>query len=351
MQYNDEFFMRRCFELAKNGEGRVAPNPMVGAVIVCNGQIIGEGYHTCYGASHAEVMAINSVTDKSLLSKSTIYVNLEPCCHYGKTPPCTHLILKAEIPKVVVAATDPFPKVNGGGIELLQNKGIDVKVGILEEEARELNRFFYTYHLKKRPYIILKWAESIDGYIDTNWDVNSTPVKITGKTSNAIVHKWRAQVQAIMVGTNTVLRDNPKLTARNWQGNNPVRVIVDRNNRTPSGSSIFNNEAQTFVFTSQKSGKVYGDWVHEFEVNSDENIEKVILDTLYKNNIQSLFIEGGTKLITNFLEKDLWDEVRIFIGNIHLQNGISAPIKPDIHPSASSIIGDDKLLVYRKNNL
>ncbi|MDR1055889.1 MAG: bifunctional diaminohydroxyphosphoribosylaminopyrimidine deaminase/5-amino-6-(5-phosphoribosylamino)uracil reductase RibD [Prevotellaceae bacterium] len=351
MIYNDEQIMRRCFELARNGGGRVAPNPMVGAVIVYNGKIIGEGYHSHYGAPHAEVMAIESVTDKSLLSRSIIYVSLEPCCHYGKTPPCTQLILDKGIPKVVIAAADPFTKVNGCGIQLLKNNGVGVVTGVLENEARELNKFFYTYHEKKRPYIILKWAESVDGYIDSIRPANELPTKITNAMSSALVHRWRSQVQSIMVGTNTIIRDNPRLTVRNYQGNNPLRTIIDRKGKLPANALVFNNESETLLFIPQKSDIDYGKHTVQIEINFNDNVEEQILSELYKRQIQSLFIEGGTQLITNFSVKNLWDEARIFIGNVFLKNGVKAPQKPDISPIYVEIIGNDKLLVYRKNNL
>ena len=343
--------MRRCFELARNGEGRVAPNPMEGAIIVHEGRIIGEGYHTQYGAPHAEVMAVNSVIDKSLLPCSTIYVSLEPCCHYGKTPPCSQLILDMGIPKAIIAATDPFPKVSGGGIKQLKDNGVEVVVGILENEARELNRFFYTYHQKKRPYIIIKWAESIDGFIDSERAANEPPAKITGLTSNTLVHRWRTQIQSIMAGTNTVIRDNPQLTSRYWTGKNPLRITFDRNGRIPVNSAIFNDAADTLLFVPQINNNEYGDRTSQILVDFENNTEESVLKELYNRQIQSVFIEGGAQLINSFIKKDLWDEIRIFTGNIYLNEGVKAPAKPNVSPVTHSDIGNDNLLVYRKNNL
>ena len=345
-----EHIMRRCFELARNGEGRVAPNPMVGAVIVCAGQIIGEGYHARYGGPHAELMAVNSVVDKSLLKKSTIYVSLEPCCHYGKTPPCAGLILETGIPRVVVAATDPNPQVNCGGIEMLRTNGVEVITGVLEDETRELNRFFYTYHEKQRPYIILKWAESADGYIDIKRSPFEKPAQISCATSKVLAHRWRSQVQSIMAGTNTILYDNPMLTARNWAGNNPIRLVIDCNGRISPDAQVFNADADTLLFVSKKQNKNYGANTTQIEADFD-NIEEFILNDLYQRKVQSLFIEGGAQLINSFIRKGLWDEARIFISQNTLGDGLKAPDKPSEQIKHLSIIGFDKLLVYRRNFL
>lgn len=352
MQYTDEQIMRRCFELACNGAGKVAPNPMVGAVIVHNGQVIGEGYHMRYGEPHAEVMAVNSVNDKLLLPQSTLYVSLEPCCHYGKTPPCSQLILDMGIPKVVVAATDPFPKVSGGGVKMLRDNGVEVVVGVLEGEARELNKFFYTFYEKKRPYIILKWAQSIDGYIDAERSITQAPAKITNGVSQALVHKWRAEVQSIMVGTNTVLKDNPQLTVRKWMGNNPMRIVVDCNSRLSSNLNVFDNNAQTLLFIADYTPNInYGDNVIPVKINFNNNIEEQILDELYKRQIQSVFIEGGTQLLNSFINKNLWDEARVFVGNVLLKNGVKAPEMPNNIFDCEDNIYNDRLLVFRQNNL
>jgi diaminohydroxyphosphoribosylaminopyrimidine deaminase/5-amino-6-(5-phosphoribosylamino)uracil reductase len=351
MQYTNEFLMRRCIELARNGEGYVAPNPMVGAVITYNGHIIGEGYHTHFGAPHAEVMAVKSVKDKSLLKESVIYVNLEPCCHYGKTPPCAQLIIETGIAKVIIASADPFPSVNGGGIKILKENGITVINGILENEAHELNKFFYTYHQKKRPYIILKWAESADGYIDINRSPDIRPAAISNNTSRMLTHRWRSQVQAIMAGTNTILMDNPQLTSRNWNNNNPLRVIIDRQGRISPNCLALNNDSDNLLFISHKPDYVYSNRTTKIETDFDKNTEEKILDELTKRQIQSLLIEGGTQIINSFMRKNLWDEARVFVSGTFLSNGIKAPQKPDFCKLTSSDIGNDKLFVFRRNNL
>ncbi|HRS53852.1 MAG TPA: bifunctional diaminohydroxyphosphoribosylaminopyrimidine deaminase/5-amino-6-(5-phosphoribosylamino)uracil reductase RibD, partial [Bacteroidales bacterium] len=252
----DALYIRRCFDLARLGMGKVAPNPMVGCVIVNGNKIIGEGYHQEYGGYHAEVNAINSVIDKDLLKTAVLYVNLEPCAHYGKTPPCTDLIISSQIPKVVISNVDPFEKVAGKGINKLRAAGISVIVGVLKQDGKELNKRFFTFCEQKRPYIILKWAQSLDGFIDKERNSNEKlkgPTWITGDFFKKVVHKWRAEEQAIMVGTNTAINDNPKLTVREVPGKNPLRIVIDRVLKLPHNLNLFDSSTPTLVLTEQKN--------------------------------------------------------------------------------------------------
>lgn len=321
-----EQYMLRCVELAKNALGNTYPNPIVGSVIVFNDKIIGEGYHTKAGEPHAEVNAINSVKDKSLLSKSTIYVSLEPCSHFGKTPPCAKLIAKKKIPNVVIGTIDTTAKVSGKGIKILEDAGCKVTVGVLKKECRELNKRFFTFHEQKRPYIILKWAQTIDGFIDLERtpDMPIQPNWITDETCRTLVHKWRSEEQAIMVGTNTVEKDNPKLDVRNWSGKNPVRVLIDRTLRLPFSSNIYDNSISTICFT-QKETPFIKENVHFVKINFEKEILAQILIRLYKLNIQSIIIEGGAMFLNSFIKEKMWDEARIFYGNKLFEKGIVAP--------------------------
>ena len=323
----DILYMRRCLELADNGAGYVAPNPLVGAVIVCDGKLIGEGYHQRYGEKHAEANAIDSVKDKSLLKQSTIYVSLEPCSHRGKQPPCCDLIIRHGIPKVAVATEDPNPLVAGRGIQRLRDAGIDVQVGLLKEEAQEQNRRFFTFQLKKRPYVILKWAQSIDGFIDKKRDINTPPEWLTGPIGQALVHRWRTEEPAIMVGANTVIRDNPQLTARKWIGRNPLRVVFDKDLSLPKTAAIFNNQAQALVFTYAREfdKEGYSPSIDIQPIDPSKGIEEQLLSELYKRNIQSILVEGGGYILTQFINKGLWDEARVFTANKMLTNGLRAP--------------------------
>ncbi len=332
MKSTEEKYIKRCIELAKNGLGTTYPNPLVGCVIVVNNEIIGEGWHQKAGEPHAEVNAINAVKDKSLLSKSTIYVNLEPCSHYGKTPPCCDLIIANNIPNIVIGTIDPFAKVSGNGIKKLLEAGKNVTVGILEEECNELNKRFFMYHKKKRPYIILKWAESLDGFIAPLSKEKSAPVWITNEFSRQLVHKWRSEEQAILVGTNTVLEDNPSLTTRDWTGNNPVRIVLDFNNRISKENHIFDNQAETLLIS-----KNY--------ININNNIATEIANYLYTKGIQSAIIEGGRQTLQTFIDESLWDEARIFKGNCTLNKGVQAP-KILIKNVKKQQILNDELLIF-----
>ena len=317
---NEEFFMQRCIQLASKAMGCTSPNPMVGSVILYNNKIIGEGYHEKYGSHHAEVNAINSVKDKSLLSKSTLFVNLEPCAHFGKTPPCTDLIIQNKIPEVVVGCVDTFSEVSGKGIERMRSVGIVVKVGVLENGSRELNKRFFTFHEKKRPYIILKWAESKDGFIAPK---NQTKAFwMSSSESKKLVHEWRAEEDAILVGRITAEKDNPSLTVREVDGSNPIRIVIDKDLKVSADLNLFNNDAKTIIFNQKKS-----------RVNNSNNYIKInfnnltenILQELHKQNIQSIIIEGGTKTLQSFIDKNLWDEARIFTTNKTLNKGVKSP--------------------------
>lgn len=344
---NQEKYIRRCIELAKNGLGTTYPNPMVGSIIVYNGKIIGEGWHKKSGEPHAEVIAINSVKDKSLLKKSTIYVSLEPCSHFGKTPPCCDLIITNEIPNIVIGTVDSNVKVAGNGIKKLIEAGASVTVGVLESECKELNKRFFTFHEKKRPYVILKWAESQDGFIAPTknlWN-EQKPFWITNEFSRQLVHKWRSEEQAILVGTNTVVNDNPKLDVRDWTGNNPIRIVLDQNNRIPKDRHIYDNQVKTIIFSNLANTNNGENTTFEV-IDFKQNLAQQILKVLYKYNIQSVIIEGGGQTLQTFIDENLWDEARLFIGNIAFENGTKAPIialgKMEKHS-----IGNDELLISR----
>jgi diaminohydroxyphosphoribosylaminopyrimidine deaminase/5-amino-6-(5-phosphoribosylamino)uracil reductase len=342
-----EKYMKRCIELAQKGEGNVAPNPMVGCVIVLDDVIIGEGYHEQYGKAHAEVNAINSVKDKSFLKKATLYVNLEPCSHFGKTPPCADLIVEHKIPYVVIGTIDTFALIAGRGIEKLANAGIDVKTGVLEDECKELNKRFFCYHEKKRPYIILKWAQTSDGFIDIlrNEEGFEKPMRITNDTSLKLSHVWRSREQAIIVGKRTAVFDNPKLTVRNISGKNPLRIAIDRNLTIPLNYFLLDKTTPTLILTSADSQSETN--LEYIRLNFDEDLLPQILDVLYEKQIQSLIVEGGTKLINSFIHNDLWDEARVFISQQRIDDGVNAPVL-DLKPTDKQDIDGDVLLTYRK---
>ena len=342
----NEKMMTRSLELANLGAGNVSPNPMVGCVIVYRGEIIGEGYHRKYGEAHAEVNAINSVANTALLKESTLFVTLEPCAHFGLTPPCSDLIVEKQIPKVVIGTIDPFAEVAGKGIEKMRNAGIEVKVGILETECRELNKRFFTFHEKKRPYIILKWAQTIDGFIDINRTENEfgKPTWITGNESLLRVHKMRAEEDAIMVGTKTAEKDNPSLTVRHCAGSNPIRIVIDNNLRLSKNLNLFDNSANTIVFNSIKNKEIENILFVKIDFRAD--IIPQILETLYNRKILSVIIEGGKQLLESFIKTNFWDEVHQFIGDKKFNNGIKAP-QVSGKMVASEILGSDKLFVHK----
>ncbi len=326
-QAEDERYMRRCIQIAKNGLGTTAPNPMVGAVIVHEGNIIGEGFTSPYGGPHAEVNAIDSVADKTLLNDATLYVTLEPCSHYGKTPPCADLIIKHSIPRVVVGITDPHEKVAGKGIEKLRNAGCEVTVGVLSSECEQHHKRFLTYHREKRPYIILKWAETNDGFIAPTKEMRSSnpePYWITGALSRQLVHKWRSEEQAILVGTQTVLDDNPKLDVRQWTGESPIRIVLDRTLKISKDAHVLNSAQRTIVYTSSTDESKYNTNA-EYEIFEEPLNFRKLCDSLYKLNIQSVLVEGGAQTLRGFIAAGLWDEARIFKGSSNFKNGIAAP--------------------------
>ncbi len=342
---NHEDYIARCIELAKNGFGTTYPNPMVGSVIVYNGEIIGEGWHQKAGEPHAEVNAIRSVKDPSLLDKATIYVSLEPCSHFGKTPPCCDLIIKNKIPNVVIGTVDSNIKVAGNGIKRLQEAGANVIVGILEKECYELNQRFFTFHEKKRPYIILKWAETQDGFIAPLQKEEQKPVWITNLNSRQLVHKWRTEEQAILVGTQTVIDDNPQLNARDWEGNNPIRVVIDQNHRIPKTAHVFDDQIKTIVFSNKKSTPSIENTILEV-IDFQQNIAQQIADKLFQHQIQSVIVEGGAQTLQTFIDANLWDEARVFIGNCTFEKGVKAPIL-NTSPFKKEKIGTDELLIIR----
>ncbi|WP_339918606.1 bifunctional diaminohydroxyphosphoribosylaminopyrimidine deaminase/5-amino-6-(5-phosphoribosylamino)uracil reductase RibD [uncultured Flavobacterium sp.] len=343
-----EKYIERCIQLAKNGLGTTYPNPMVGSVIVYEDTIIGEGWHKKAGEPHAEVNAINSVKDKSLLKKATIYVSLEPCSHFGKTPPCSDLIIKNEIPQVVIGTVDPNEKVAGNGIKKLIEAGIKVTVGILENECHELNKRFFTFHQKKRPYIILKWAESQDGFISPKVKSEQKPVWITNRYSRQLVHKWRSEEQAILVGTQTVIDDNPKLDVRDWMGNNPVRIILDQKNRIAENSQVFDNQTKTIVFSKAATNINKENLIFD-TVDFEKNIASQVADAIYKYQIQSVIIEGGRQTLQTFIDANLWDEARVFKGNILFKEGTKAPTLSGSYLE-KHLIGQDELIILRNHD-
>jgi diaminohydroxyphosphoribosylaminopyrimidine deaminase / 5-amino-6-(5-phosphoribosylamino)uracil reductase len=311
-----ELFMKRALDLARLGAGAVSPNPMVGCVIVHQGKIVGEGFHKKYGDWHAEVNAVNSVLDKSILSESEVYVTLEPCSHFGKTPPCADLLVKHHVKKVIVCNLDPNPLVAGKGIQKLIEAGIEVEKGVLETEGRELNKRFFTFFEQKRPFIILKWAESADGFIAKP---NYETVQISNSLSRRFVHKMRAENDAIMVGTNTVRYDNPQLNIRYWTGKNPIRVLIDRELSLSAESKIFDNLQPTICYNSIKNEE---NGATVFVKKTDL---KEIVEDLFSRKIQSIIIEGGTKLIESFLDINLWDEAIVLRSQTSLNEGILSP--------------------------
>ncbi|WP_027380108.1 bifunctional diaminohydroxyphosphoribosylaminopyrimidine deaminase/5-amino-6-(5-phosphoribosylamino)uracil reductase RibD [Chryseobacterium daeguense] len=337
----DEFYIKRCIELAQKALGKTYPNPLVGSVIVHEGKIIGEGYHHKAGENHAEINAINSVEDKSLIPESTIYVSLEPCAHYGKTPPCALKIKELGFKKVIIGAMDSHDKVNGKGKKIIQDAGIEAVSRILEKECIELNKRFFTYHEKKRPYIILKWAESGDGFLDKDFK----PTSISNALVNQFVHQLRADEHAILVGTQTALNDNPSLTVRNVQGENPVRILIDFDLKVPQDFSIYNKEARTLIFNLIKNEAQ--DNIQFIKIQK-ENFLNELMNALYEEQIQSVVIEGGRFTLQQFINENLWDEA-IVIKNegLKLENGTKAP---DFHFTPYKVENfRDNLIEFYKN--
>ena len=311
-------FMRRCFQLAQNGKGTTYPNPLVGAVIVHRGHVIGEGWHRKAGEPHAEVMAVQSVRDKSLLKDSTLYVNLEPCSFHGRTPACSTMIIREKIPRVVISTLDPNPKVSGAGIEMLREAGVEVVPGVLEKEGKELNRIFFTNQIKRRPYVILKWAQTSDGFIAGE---NGKKVLISNIWSRQLTHKWRSENQAVLIGKNTLIHDNPRLDARLWNGRRPVPVILGYSDSIFT-SNLYKIHEKIFIVDHAK--KVSDKKLHFIRVRELEEM----LQALYENDITIVFVEGGSNVLNQFLNKGLWDELRVFTANKRLIKGLKAPALP-----------------------
>ncbi len=341
--------MARCIELARMGAGHVSPNPMVGCVIVHSDRIIGEGFHQKHGQAHAEVNAINSVTDAGKLKESTIYVSLEPCAHYGLTPPCSDLIIQKQIPRVVIGSIDPFAKVAGKGIERLKNAGIEVKTGILRKECDELNRRFFTFHQKQRPYILLKWAQTSDGFIDKDRSAEDygEPTWITGPRALLRVHQMRAEEDAIMVGTNTAEKDNPSLTVRLIKGKNPLRIVLDRQLRLDKKLNLFDNSTETIVFNGLENHSYKN--TEFIKIDFTDQLLPQILEVLHQKNVLSLIVEGGQQLLSTFINAGLWDEAHVYTGHTCFGNGIKAPTLPANTGQAEST-GKDKLVIYRNTD-
>lgn len=325
--------MRRAIELAANGLGYVAPNPLVGCIIEHKGRIIGEGWHRNFGGPHAEVNAILACADKELLKESTLYVTLEPCAHFGKTPPCSTFIIQHEIPRVVIATADPYAEVSGKGIEELRKAGIEVTLGILQEEAVQMNRRFLTNQLRKRPYIILKWAESADGFMDIERTGEKGSYRISGDDARRLSHRWRSEESAILVGANTIINDNPLLTCRFWAGKNPTRIVLDPNRKLSGTEDVFNSDASTIWCTRKNNS------------NNHQNFLPETLDDLMLKGISSILVEGGKHTLEQFIEMNLWDEMRVFTSNTDLMSGLKAP---KINEKASQLIQmeNDTLNIY-----
>ena len=349
--------MHRCIELARLASGHVAPNPMVGSVLVYQDRIIGEGYHRQYGRPHAEVNCIASVgeEDQSLISESTLYVSLEPCAHYGKTPPCADLIIRHRIPKVIVGCRDPFVQVNGKGIEKLREAGVEVEVGVLENECKELNKRFFTLHTQNRPFILLKWAQTADHRIAGE---GSSRLRISNEFTNRLVHKWRSEEMGIVVGTNTAQTDDPQLNVRLWPGENPVRIVVDMNLRLPQWLQLFNGEIPTIVFNKHKHSlpveklnphDLAG--VNYYQVTEDVSLVHQLLNGLYQLNVQSILVEGGSRLLQSFIEEDLWDETSVITNEqLFAGNGLPAPLLHNAQLVETMTLSTDVLRFYRRQS-
>jgi diaminohydroxyphosphoribosylaminopyrimidine deaminase / 5-amino-6-(5-phosphoribosylamino)uracil reductase len=350
-----ETYMRRCLDLAALGQGKVAPNPMVGAVLVHNDSIIGEGYHMEYGKAHAEVNCIASVSQENqhLICESVLYVSLEPCAHFGKTPPCADLIIEKKIPHVVVGIRDPFVEVNGKGIEKLIAANIKVDVGVLEKECKDLNKRFFLFHTRHRPYVILKWSQSSDGKIA---GINNLKrVFISNEYSNRIVHKWRSEEMSIMVGTNTALSDNPELTTRLWPGNDPLRLVVDMDLRLPQHLKLFNSKTSTIVFNLHKhslpeklnTSDLRKIGLQYYQVTADVNLVHQVMNALNQLKILSVFIEGGAQLLQSFIDEGTWDEARIITNeDLIIGEGLPAPVLNDHELKKSEQFHTDKIDIY-----
>ncbi|MEO5948221.1 MAG: bifunctional diaminohydroxyphosphoribosylaminopyrimidine deaminase/5-amino-6-(5-phosphoribosylamino)uracil reductase RibD [Chitinophagaceae bacterium] len=355
-------YMQRCLELAKNGAGFVAPNPMVGAVLVYEDRIIGEGWHQQYGEAHAEINCINDAIMRlnpesgrkhTIIEKSTLYVSLEPCAHFGKTPPCADHIIKHKIPKVFIGCRDPFQEVNGKGIQKLKAAGVEVISEVLENECKELNKRFFTFHEKKRPYVILKWAQTSDKFIGAE---TCERLLISNEYSNRLVHQWRSEEASILIGTNTALHDDPELTTRLWEGNSPIRLVLDMNLRLPLHLKLFDRKEKTIVFNALKQEE--NENLIYYKIEKEKNTVLEIVNALYQLNIQSVIVEGGAKLLQSFIDGALWDEARVIsneeparpAGGLIINNGINAPkLIASIKVNEEKILSD-RIDYYTKAN-
>lgn len=335
--------MRRCLELAGLGNGHVAPNPMVGAVLVFEDRIIGEGYHRQYGGPHAEPECIGSVTeaDKELIRKSTLYVSLEPCAHFGKTPPCADLIIRTGIPRVVIGCRDPFPEVNGKGIDRLRAAGVEVHTGVLEKECIRMNKRFFTYHLHHRPYVVLKWAQTASGLIG----VDGARWHISNDVTNRLVHKWRSEEASILVGPRTALLDDPALTVRLWTGRDPVRLVIDKELQLPFSLKLFDGKVRTIVFNNRQHGQ--DGHLEYYQLATDTSLIHQLVLALFQLKLQSVLVEGGARLLQSFIEEDCWDEARV-ITNEELEPpaGVPAPRLQNAHRVAHESIFSDTIRYY-----
>lgn len=347
----DEQYMQRCIELARKGAGSVAPNPMVGAVLVLNDQIIGEGWHQQYGEAHAEVNCIAAViptkegSADQRIQQSTLYVSLEPCAHFGKTPPCSDLIIKHNIPKVVIGCRDPFKEVDGKGIEKLKAAGVEVVVGVLKDECIDLNKRFFTFHQQQRPYVILKWAQTKNGMMASK---SSERLLISNEMTNRLVHQWRSEEASILVGTNTALLDDPQLTNRYWPGKQPVRLVLDKQLQLPNTSKLFNDEARTIIFNSIKNSEEGN--VRYYQLSEAETVP-ALFDALYQLNINSVIVEGGAQLLQSFIAAGLWDEARIITNEqLTVEDGLSAPQLINYVQTGEQHIGSDRIGYFRNSS-
>ena len=336
--------MHRCLELASLAAGYTAPNPMVGAVLVHNDVIIGEGYHKVYGGPHAEVNCIDSVPPERqhLIKDADMYVSLEPCAHHGKTPPCADLIIRHNIRKVYIGCRDPFAEVDGRGIGKLQSAGVETFTGILENECQQLNKRFFTFHTQKRPYVVLKWAQTADGMIGLE---GKERLHITGDVANRFVHKWRSEEASIMVGTNTAQKDDPQLTNRLWSGRSPTRIVIDLDLRLPKSLHLFDGSTATLVFNSKKHGRDNN--IDYYQIERGSGIIHRVLHALHELNLTSVFIEGGAQLLQSFIDEGRWDEARVIINNkLTVPAGIRAPVFKGAVLVSEQLVENDLIKYY-----
>jgi diaminohydroxyphosphoribosylaminopyrimidine deaminase / 5-amino-6-(5-phosphoribosylamino)uracil reductase len=339
-----EQYMDRCLQLARLGQGRTESNPMVGSMLVHEGVIIGEGYHEQYGQAHAEVNCLASVKPEHvpLIEQSTLYVSLEPCAHFGKTPPCADLIIEKKIRKVVIGCRDPFPLVAGKGIEKLLAAGIEVVLGVLEDQCWEINKRFFTFHTLRRPYIVLKWAQTVDGRIANG---NYSRIRISNDLTNRLVHKWRSEEMAILVGTNTALFDDPELTTRLWPGSNPIRLVVDMNLRLPASLKLFDGMHKTIVFNKLRHSEHLN--LLYYQVTDDVSLVYQILNALCQLKIQSVLVEGGTALLQSFVDEGMWDEARVITNEaLSVGSGLPAPLLKEAQIQTTEDIDTDRIRFY-----